>query len=69
VSKPSERTIKLRLKELRALIDGSSDPAVNRIAYAMEHAIRWATLDTTGWERPAQTALDLAAILRKELNE
>lgn len=69
MSKPSERTIKRRLKELRTLIDNSKDPAEHRIAYAMETAIYWATTDTLGWERPVETAIDLAKILHKELRE
>jgi len=64
---PSNRTIKRRLKELRAQIDTSKDPAVHRISYAMECAIRWARQKTEGWEPPAKTARDLAVMLRKEL--
>jgi len=69
MSIPSQRTIKRRLKELRTLIDTNKDPAVTRIAYAMECAIRWATLDTVGWEPPAATAIELAGILRRELSK
>ncbi len=67
MSKPSERTIRRRLKELRQLIDGNPDPCVQRIAYGMESAIIWATKDTVGWEPPAQLAMALAKILHKEL--
>lgn len=67
MSIPSQRTIKRRLKELRTLIDASKDPAEQRIAYAMEEAIRWATSDTVGWNPPAMVAVDLASMLRKEL--
>lgn len=67
MSIPSSRTIKKRMKELRALIDSSKDPAVTRIAYGMETAIAWATSDTVGWEPPAVTAKDLAVMLRREL--
>lgn len=67
MSIPSKRTIRKRLNELRALIDCSEDPAVQRIAYGMEDAIRWATLDTVGWKSPAETAVQLARLLRKEL--
>ena len=65
---PSERTIKRRLKELRTLIDTSNDPAVQRIAYGMETAIRWATEKTVGWPPPAVEAELLAKILREELH-
>jgi hypothetical protein len=67
VSVPSQRTIKRSLKDLRAMIDSSEDPAVTRIAYGMECAIVWATSDTVGWEPPAKVAQDLAKMLREEL--
>ena len=67
MSIPSQRTLKRRLKELRTLIDESKDPAQQRIAYAMETAIRWATEDTVGWEAPVICAKDLATMLRREL--
>lgn len=68
MSIPSQRTIKRRLKELRTLIDTDPDPAVQRIAYGMETAIRWATENTVGWEAPAVTAKDLAVMLRREID-
>jgi hypothetical protein len=67
MSIPSKRTIKRRLKELRVLIDNNQDPAVQRIAYAMETAIRWATEDTVGWTPPADDAKLLAKYLHQEL--
>lgn len=69
MSIPSQRTIKRRLKELRALIDNDPDPAVQRIAYGMETAIRWATEDTKGWPSPAQESQLLAKMLRQELSK
>lgn len=68
MSIPSGRTIKRRLKELRELIDNSSDPAEQRIAYAMETAIRWAREDTVGWTPPAEDAKLLAKFLHQELH-
>ena len=65
--KPSQRTIKKSLKELRKLIDEHQDPAVQRIAYGMETAIRWATEDTVGWEPPAKDAISLARLLNSEI--
>lgn len=67
MSIPSERTIKRRLKELRDVIDNNPDPCVQRIAYAMETAIRWAREDTVGWTPPAEDAKLLAKMLRDEL--
>jgi hypothetical protein len=65
--RPSQRTIRRRLKELRRLIDTSPCPAEQRVAYGMETAIRWVTEDTTGWDSPAVEATKLAQILREEL--
>lgn len=63
---PSDRTIRRRLKELRALIDTSEDPAERRIAYGMERSIRWARQETVGWEAPVVTARDLTKMLHDE---
>lgn len=67
MNKPSDRTIRRRLKELRRQIDSSKDLTVQRMSYAMECAIRWATEETHGWEPPAETARNLARMLRDEL--
>lgn len=67
MSGPSKRTINRRLKELRELVETSDDPIVSRIAYAMEEAIRWATLNTVGWDTPANSARMQAKMLRDEL--
>ena len=69
MSIPSKRTLRRQLKELRVLIDTSKDAAEVRIAYGMETAIRWATEDTVGWERPVLTAIDLAKLLHTELKD
>ena len=63
----SKSTIDRRLKELRTLIDTSKDCYEVRIAYAMECAIRWATLKTTAWEKPVDTAKSLAKFLKQDL--
>lgn len=66
--KPSERTIKRRLKELRAMIDSPSSSAVEvRLAQAAEHAIRWATEDTVGWNSPADECRLLNVLLEEDL--
>ena len=63
----SKSTIRRNLKELRSLIDSSNDLILRRIAYAMEHAVRWATEDTVGWHSLAREAEEEAKILRGEL--
>jgi hypothetical protein len=67
MKKPSKRTICRRLAELRKQIDSSPDPAVQRVSYAMETAIIWATEPTAGWEPLVATARDIAGILTREL--
>lgn len=62
-------TIHRRLKELRTLIDTSEDPVEQRIAYAMEMAIRWTVEDTEGWPTPANEARELAYLLRQEITQ
>ena len=62
------KTIKRHLKELRGLIDASSDPVERRIAYAMEIAVRWATEKTFDWPGLAKEAIHESAILKRELN-
>lgn len=69
LSGPSRRTIRRRLKDLRSLIDKSPDPCEQRIAYAMETAIRWATEHTVGWMPPEQEARELARMLRNDLTK
>lgn len=65
----SPRTIRKNLKELRKQCIETSprDPILSRIAYAMETAVRWAILDTAGWESLANEAQENAKVLRKEL--
>jgi hypothetical protein len=67
MSIPSDATIARRLKELRTLVETSSDPIVSRIAYSIEQAIIWARRDTHHWSPPAKEALEEAAILWSEL--
>lgn len=65
---PAASTIRRHLVELRKdCIEGSNDPIVQRVAYAMEQAVRWATERTEGWSRLALQAEEEAVLLRKEL--
>lgn len=63
----SPSTIRRHKRELRALIDSRPDPTDARIAYAMETALTWATEKTVGWGKMADTAKELAQLLRDEL--
>ena len=63
----AQSTIQRNLRELRKVVDETADPIESRIAYAMEHAIRWATLNTVGWSDMATEAKNLAMLLRDEI--
>ena len=67
LSGPSLSTIRRRLRDLRTLIDTSTDPCEQRIAYGMETAIRWATEHTVGWMPMDKEAKELARVLRNDL--
>jgi hypothetical protein len=69
VSKPSERSIKRSIKALRVIVDKShNDPILERIAYAVETALRWATIETVGWDRPEVDVVEEARICKRELH-
>lgn len=63
----SASTIQRHLRHLRKLIDESGDPHEQRLAYAMETAIRWATTHTVGWGCMAKEAALLAELLKKDV--
>lgn len=63
----SQATIKRHLKQLREQVINSSDPVEERIAYAMETAVRWAIEPTLGWPGLAEQARIEAELLRREL--
>lgn len=62
--KPSKEKVVAELKNLRRVVEDSKCPFERRIAYAMEHAIRWATEDTVGWNPPHKDAADDAMMLK-----
>jgi hypothetical protein len=66
MSTPSKRTIEGEIRKLRAIVETNSDPAIRRIAYAIETALRWSIEDTKGWERPSEDVYSEAEILKKE---
>lgn len=65
--KPTKAKIKAELKKLRHLVENSDCPITTRIAYSMEHAIRWATEETVGWNKPHHDAEIDAQLLKNEL--
>lgn len=69
MSIPSKRAIKAELKRLRALVESDRDPITQRIAYAMEAAITWATEDTVGWEHPHKMVADETRVMLAEVAE
>jgi hypothetical protein len=66
MSTPSKRTIEGEIRKLRAIVETNSDPAIRRIAYAIETALRWSIEDTKGWERPSEDVYSEAEILKKQ---
>lgn len=67
MSIPSKQRRTATLRNLRKLMDSTSDPCEFRIAYAMEIAIVWATNETEGWLSMAVEAKQLAKLLRDEM--
>lgn len=64
--KQDKNSIKRTLAELRRIVETNDDPDVTRIAYAVEQAIRWATIDTRGWQRPEAAVFEDAKALKDE---
>jgi hypothetical protein len=60
--------VRKALKELRMVIDGHPDTATQRIAYAVECGIRWATEETAGWSYPAQDAISAGELIKSDLS-
>lgn len=63
----ADSTMRRHEKALRELVETDPDPVVQRVAYAMETALRWARLDTVGWPTPPVDAVEIARYLRKDL--
>ena len=62
--KPSQRTVRRRLRELRVLIDDpKTDKLTARVAYTVEVAIRWATQQTSGWESPREEVIEAVRLI------
>lgn len=67
MSMPSRRNIKRSIEALRGIIDRSHhDPITERIAYAVENALRWSE-NTVGWSRPEDDVIEEAIICKREL--
>jgi hypothetical protein len=69
MSTPSKRMIESEIRKLRAIVETESDPAICRIAYAVETALRWSVEDTVGWRRPSEDVYSEAEILKKEMTK
>jgi len=63
----ADRTVKKELKALRKLIDSpDTDRLTKRVAWEVEHAIRWAREDVKQWPRPIESAMSGANLIRQE---
>jgi len=61
-------TIKRTIRNLRKRIDDPATPAdEKRVAYTLEHALRWATEKTNGWESPDKSLPEDMRLLRMGL--
>jgi hypothetical protein len=67
--KPTKEKVRTELKRLRKLIENSECPIERRIAYSMEHAMRWATQSTVSWEKPVVEAVFEANVLKSQMSE
>lgn len=65
--KPTKAKIEAELKKLRHIVENSGDLIEVRIAYSMEQAIRWATEETVGWNKPHKDTSLAAEILKDEI--
>jgi hypothetical protein len=62
----AQSTINRELRRLRKFIETDSDLLATRVAWAVEHAIRWAREDTGGWPSPLTSARSTVELIRKE---
>ena len=63
----SSRLLRSELRKLRDIIDTNQDPIICRIAYEVETALTWVSEKTTGWQPPSESVVEMANILRAEL--
>jgi hypothetical protein len=64
----ADTTIRRNLRGLQRLIDDpDTDPLTQRVAYAMETAIRWITENTRGWPAMPGEAKAMAALIRQDM--
>ena len=67
MTKPTEKQIKSETKKLRKIIDGTKDPLLARIAYAVETALLWSIIDAS-WESPSADVIEEAKVLKSEID-
>lgn len=64
----ADSTVKKELRRLRAFIDSpGEDELAKRIAWEVEHAIRWAREDVKGWPNPLASAANCADLVRSQI--
>lgn len=64
----SKKQIDAELKRLLKIVN-SKRPVESRIAYVAHEAIRWATLNTTGWMKPSEDVLANSIIATQQVRE
>lgn len=64
----SKRVVKSELAKLRRIVESKSrSVAEMRVAYSLEHAIRWATENTRGWTTPSTEVSEIVKLLKEGL--
>jgi len=63
----AKSTIRKHLRQLRHVIETSTDPVETRVAYVMECAVRWA-IEDTDWPGLADDAKRTADLIRCDLS-
>jgi len=68
MKKPTNTEIQTILKALRNIAEGD-DLLEARIAWEVEHAIRWVTEETEDWTNPAFSVAETAELIRSEMEQ
>ena len=65
----AESTIKRQIGELRKYAETDGDPIGARIAWCVEHALRWAIEDVKGWPNRVVDVQETANLIRRDLEQ
>lgn len=64
----ADSTVRKELRQLRQIIDAQdTDNLTKRIAWEVEHAIRWARQNVKDWPSPTSSVVSGANLIREEI--